>query len=215
MERLYKSEIHKLVKAFLDELGDNDAEFMLSDNETQNLEDIMDSVTPMAVRAVHDGAPNYMLDGNNPAVTDFSIDNYVATATLPDNFMRLVRVKLSSWGAPVTQVITEDSPEYRMQANKYMRGSYNKPVCALVRSSSGKQVLELYSAKLSSDDLQQLLILTEPQWGTDAVKGDDYIEICPRLKSSIIAQITGQLLLAISEDQRAQTFLSLSSNYSQ
>ena len=209
MEKLTKSEIYEKVRAFLDELGDNDAGFMLSDKDSSELNTIIDKVTPLSVRNIHISAPYRMLDGDKYEPSDFSVENKKATMSLPENFLRLVQVKLSSWNAPVVSVITEDMPEYRMQANEYMRGTYYKPVCALVLLAEGLQGLEVFSAKDDTDTLTSLIILKEPEWE------DDSIAICPRLRNSIIAQITGQTLLALGEEQRAQTFLSLSANYSQ
>lgn len=210
MEKLTKSEIYEKVRAFLDELGDNDAGFMLSDKDSSELNTIIDKVTPLSVRNIHISAPYRMLDGDMYVPSDFSVENKKATMTLPENFLRLVQVKLSSWNAPVVNVVTEDMPEYRMQANEYMRGTHYKPVCALVLLANGLQGLELFSAKDDDEDeLSSLIILKEPEWEGDG------IDICPRLRNSIIAQITGQTLLALGEEQRAQTFLSLSNNYSQ
>lgn len=209
MEKLTKSEIYEKVRAFLDELGDNDAGFMLSDKDSSELNTIIDKVTPLSVRNIHISAPYRMLDGDMYEPSDFSVENKKATMTLPENFLRLVQVKLSSWSAPVVNVVTEDMPEYRMQANEYMRGTHYKPVCALVLLANGLQGLEVFSAKDDTDTLTSLIILKEPEWE------DDSIAICPRLRNSIIAQITGQTLLALGEEQRAQTFLTLSANYSQ
>ncbi len=214
MEKLTKSEIYEKVRAFLDELGDNDAGFMLSDKDSSELNTIIDKVTPLSVRNIHISAPYRMLDGDMYVPSDFSVENKKATMTLPENFLRLVQVKLSSWNAPVVDVVTEDMPEYRMQANEYMRGTHYKPVCALVLLANGLQGLELFSAKDDEDNLSSLIILKEPEWASAGANGD-YIEVAPRLKDSVIAQITGQVLLALGEEQRAQTFLSLSTNYSQ
>lgn len=213
MEKLTKSEIYEKVRAFLDELGDNDAGFMLSDKDSSELNTIIDKVTPLSVRNIHISAPYRMLDGETYTPNDFSVENKKATMTLPEGFLRLVQVKLSSWNAPVVNVVTEDMPEYRMQANEYMRGTHYKPVCAFVLLANGLQGLELFSAKDDEDTLSSLIILKEPEWVEEGESVS--ISICPRLRNSIIAQITGQTLLALGEEQRAQTFLSLSNNYSQ
>ena len=213
MEKLTKSEIYEKVRAFLDELGDNDAGFMLSDKDSSELNTIIDKVTPLSVRNIHISAPYRMLDGETYTPNDFSVENKKATMTLPEGFLRLVQVKLSSWNAPVVNIVTEDMPEYRMQANEYMRGTHYKPVCAFVLLANGLQGLELFSAKDDEDTLSSLIILKEPEWVEEGESVS--ISICPRLRNSIIAQITGQTLLALGEEQRAQTFLSLSNNYSQ
>lgn len=210
MKVLSKNDIYAKVRALLDETAENDAAFILTDKDSTELNAIIDEVALLSVRNVHLGAPYWMLEGEPNYATDFKVgDNLVATLTLPDDFMRLVKVKLPSWSAPVTKVITEDSPEYRMQANKYMRGTVAKPVCALVLLAGGTQGLELYSAK-ETDDNVSLIILREPAWFADGL-----VNICPRLENAIIAQITGQTLLALGENERAQTYFTLSTNYSQ
>lgn len=229
MKKLRRSEICSKVLAFLDELGENDAAFILSDKDASELATIIGEVTPLSVRNVHLNAPNYLLDGETQFVEKFDpsatpsagryaiADTLKVTIGLPKDFLRLVSVKMSSWMAPITGAITEDMPEYRMQANEYMRGTATKPVCAYVRISDELPGLELYSAKAADDSVSNLTILREPTWGrAEAVSTtEDSIAICSRLVDSVIAQITGQTLLALGEDQRAQTFLSLSSNYIQ
>lgn len=213
MKALTKTEIYNKVRALLDETAENDADFILTDKDSTELNAIIDEVALLSVRNVHLGAPYWMLDGETVSETDlkdFKVgDDLVATLSLPKEFLRLVKVKLPSWSAPVTKVITEDSPEYRMQANKYMRGTAAKPVCALVLLANDTRGLELYSAT-ETDDEVSLIILKEPVWSADGE-----INICPRLENAIIAQITGQTLLALGENERAQTYLSLSTNYSQ
>lgn len=229
MKKLRKSEIHLKVLAFLDELGENDADFILSDKDATELTTIIDEVTPLSVRNVHLNAPNYLLDGEKYTVGQngssevssglYAIsDTLKVTIGLPKDFLRLVSVKMSSWMAPVTGAITEDMPEYRMQANEYMRGTASKPVCAYVRLGEDLSGLELYSAEdKDKDSVQYLYILYEPSWGRDGSVSttEDSIEMCSRLEDSIIAQITGQTLLALGENQRAETFLTLSNNYLQ
>ncbi len=228
MKKLRRSEICSKVLAFLDELGENDAAFILSDKDATELTTIIGEVTPLSVRNVHLNAPNYLLDGEKYTVGQngssevtsgrYAIaDTLKVTIGLPTDFLRLVSVKMSSWMAPITGAITEDMPEYRMQANEYMRGTATKPVCAYVRISDELPGLELYSAKAADDSVSNLTILREPSWGRDGAVSttEDSIAICSRLVDSVIAQITGQTLLALGENQRAETFLTLSNNYLQ
>lgn len=229
MKKLRRSEICSKVLAFLDELGENDAAFILSDKDASELATIIGEVTPLSVRNVHLNAPNYLLDGEKCATWQngssdassaghyFISDTRKVTIGLPKDFLRLVSVKMSSWMAPITGAITEDMPEYRMQANEYMRGTATKPVCAYVRISDELPGLELYSAKAVNDSVSNLTILREPSWGRDEEVNttEDCIAICSRLVDSVIAQITGQTLLALGENQRAETFLTLSNNYLQ
>lgn len=216
MKELSKSEIYTSVRAFLDELGENDAEFILSDKDSSELNTIIDKVTPLSVRNVHIGAPYRMLEGEDvTSDSNLVVDGMdVGHILLDDDFLRLVKVRIGAWKVPVTEVITEDSPEYRMQQNPYTRGTTRKPVCALVYTADDEGVLqpwlELYVCPDSGDNPTSVVILREPKW-----EEENKIKVCPKLENSILMQITGQVLLALGEEQRAQTFLSLSTNYSQ
>lgn len=214
MEKLYKSRMYEAVRALLDELGANDAEFMLNDTDSSELNTIIDNVAITAVRNVHLNAPGWKIEGTQAEQDDFSVATTCdrATVTLPDGYLRLVRARLSSWIVSATEATSEDTSTYQMQSNAYMRGTPRRPVCAVIRRK-GDLLLEMFSPEAITDTLEEFEILLEPEWVSD--ESEEYIEICRRLEDSVIYQITGLTLIALGEDQRAQTFLSLSANYSQ
>ena len=51
---------------------------------------------------------------------------------LPLDFLRLSGFKMIGWRRQVTTPITQESPRYNLQLNKYTRAGIAKPVCALV-----------------------------------------------------------------------------------
>lgn len=55
---------------------------------------------------------------------------------LPTDFLRFLNIKLSTWAAPVSELIPEEDPKYRQQKTiKWTRGTELKPKAALVSFS--------------------------------------------------------------------------------
>jgi hypothetical protein len=91
-------------------------------------------------------APIHKLSATRANIFEIStsVTNGVCTITLPDDYLRLVKVKLTEWSTPVSIPISVDHPLYRQQHNKYTRGHQDKPVVAYVEVGSEKR-LECYS----------------------------------------------------------------------
>ena len=60
------------------------------------------------------------------------------TITLPDNFGRLVRVRLSKWSKAVRVPVEEDSDEYLMVNADTAKATADRPVAALIRTNPMK-----------------------------------------------------------------------------
>lgn len=82
----------------------------------------------------HDEVDDDVIGTTYPDIdTPISIaSNLIATVTLPDNFFRFVRVKLSGWERPVSELISIDSPKYRLQFNQFRTWNYTNPGVALI-----------------------------------------------------------------------------------
>lgn len=102
-------------------------------------------------------------------------DHYTGYIALPENYLKLVKFRMHSWKRPVTEPIYSTSPEYRLQSNKYLRGTPDRPVAAILYAPAEfSQVVEYYSVsqndhtcteaqcviKTTPDDLQDSL--TDP-----------------------------------------------------
>lgn len=62
---------------------------------------------------------------------------------VPDDFIKLGRIKLPGWSRPVVKVDKEGSKGATMQSYRYMSGSVLRPTAVLVQVKEGKYALEL------------------------------------------------------------------------
>ena len=148
------ADIRNLVITKLEErsafLADNTSGPILSGgdilNEIKPVYDYVDEQLPIAANEVLLSAPIHRLSATQADVSGINTlnANGVCTITLPDDYLRLVKVKLTEWSTPVSIPISVDHPLYRQQHNKYTRGHQDKPVVAYVEIGSEKR-LECYS----------------------------------------------------------------------
>lgn len=115
-------------------------------SELKPVYDYVDEQLPIAANEVLLSAPIHKLSATQADASkiDTPKANGVCIITLPDDYLRLVKVKLTEWSTPVSIPISVDHPLYRQQHNKYTRGHQDKPVVAYVEVGSKKQ-LECYS----------------------------------------------------------------------
>ena len=71
--------------------------------------------------------------------------------SLPADFVRLIGFKLSSWTRAVRELTDARSNQGHMQNCRWARGTPQKPVCMLGKSSSGYRMMEYYTAGLQSN----------------------------------------------------------------
>lgn len=148
------ADIRNLVITKLEErsafLADNTSGPILSGgdilNEIKPVYDYVDEQLPIAANEVLLSAPIHKLSATQADVSGINTlnANGVCTIALPDDYLRLVKVKLIEWSTPVSIPISVDHPLYRQQHIKYTRGHQDKPVVAYVEVGSEKQ-LECYS----------------------------------------------------------------------
>ncbi len=89
-------------------------------------------------------------------------DDGSVNISLPDDFVRLVSVKMESWRVPATSLTDPDSFVGKMQLSPYIRGKSHSPVAMMY----SPRELTLFSASGSSDQLARLLAVTRPAAGT-------------------------------------------------
>lgn len=121
-------------------------------SELKPVYDYVDEQLPIAANEVLLSAPIHKLSANKKEGAELSTSNSngVCTIILPDDFLRLVMVKLTEWNIPVSIPISVDHPLYRYQYNKYTRGHQDKPVVAYVDKADAK-ILECYSYEKISE----------------------------------------------------------------
>lgn len=169
MKTFSAEDIVKKVRVKLDEIAINESEMMETEEDNKNLDSVIKSCIPDAYRLVNSLADASLLEGLDASTSSLSINSdLVGTVTLPADFFRCVNVRLSSWKSSASDIIAEDSPAYRMQSNKWICGTPNLPVAALVHSKSGR-VLELYKAASSNDTIKSLTYIPAIEDGTTSV----------------------------------------------
>lgn len=203
------------VRAAIDELMVNDAAFLNETDDEQNLNTVITESIPHALLWLLEHAPAEKLDEagitGTGAYTSFSIgSDLTAQAKLSDGVLRVVSARLSSWKQS-PQPVTEQSEVYLMQSDPYARGSWDRPVSAIVhRSGAGgaERWIELYGAKTQQDTLH-MLVYKKPDLSKIAQTG---VSVPVVLESALIYQVAGLVMTAFREEA-ANRFFALASQY--
>ena len=192
MKTLSIDEIVSMVRTKYDEISTNESE-MIGNTDDSNFETVVRSCIPDAYRFVVNSADLSMLEGKSLQTKPTIDDNLIAHIELPDDFLRGVTVRLSSWHSSANEIITEDTPEYRMQSDPYACGTYQYPVAALVHTSDGRKI-ELYKAKTKQDTILSFVYM--PMWKN----GETDVEIPDLLAESFIYYVAALTATTYRED---------------
>lgn len=165
-----KSEFIERVRKVLD--MDNISELIIAeDTDASTLDAIIENNVLPACKEIVSIAPARMLtpgtDYAKSAEQTFrtvSDDMYVAEVDLPDEFYRLLSVKMNDWERPAN-IIYDDDPEYALQSSQWagLRGNPETPVAVLVKSGETcGYSLELYTCTSESATIEKLLFVPIP-----------------------------------------------------
>lgn len=205
-------DILREVRVSLDENGVSDELLMTGDVETLSLDDIIRQKVPEAVRLVHTAAPTYLLEsGHNFGDAVYWGDLESGWVLLPDDFMRLLMFRMSDWERAVYTAISTEDEEYERQRSRFkgIRGTSQKPVCAIALRPEGK-VLEFYSCKSEEAEVAQATYLPYPK--VDEFDGIDISERCYRAVVYMAAALT---LQTYGEAEKASAMTELSKSFLQ
>lgn len=207
------SDIITAVKTRIDEIATNESGSILGSDDT-NLDAIILGVAGDAYRYVCLNCPDELLEGSPADVgaLDMTVENrvgedghfLVGVVALPSDFLRGVTVRVSSWLRAANDFISEDSPEYTMQWDPYARGTWQRPVAAVLESGTStatEKTMELFTLKSSTDTLSRFYYVK------DAEELDDTssVSISDKLYSGYIYYICYLVLTAL-RDQSAPQF---------
>lgn len=205
------SEIVTRVRAAIDELMVNDSGFLTESEDEKNLTQVIIDKISYGLQHVIEEAPLERIDSGlfemlttAQMASSFSIDaSKVGMLKLPDDVIRIVEARLSSWSQfPIP--VSDTTQVALMQQDQYARGSWDRPVNVLTYDrSTGKGLLMMYSAKTAADTLNFLFIrkptVPEP---TQAVP-DPEVGVPSRLEAAFIYQVAGLAMVAFREDVAA------------
>lgn len=187
-------QIVSLVRTKLDEIGMNESEMQGLDSDNVNLDEVIKSCISEAYKMVSLLADVSMIEGKDASNLSISVGtDLVGRVSVPSDFIRLVGIRLSSWVSSKASAVFEDSPEYRMQSNKWVCGTAKRPVVALVNGKGGR-VLELYKAASVNDTLKSFTYVASIPADASSVG------ISEQLAGAFIYFVAGLTLVTFRED---------------
>ena len=205
-------EIVTRVRAAIDELMQNDSQFLRQSTDEANLTSVIVDKIGYALQHLLEIAPLDKLDSDvyeeltpQELQTNFSIDSeLVGRVKLPKDILRIIEARLSSWSHfPIP--VSDTSQVYLMQQDKYARGSWDRPVNILTYIGADK-TLEMYCAKESSDKLNFVFIRKPDMSNIDTDHMSAEVDVPAGLEASLIYQIAGLSMVAFREDVAASLF---------
>jgi len=171
------------------------------DEDTLKLDELIASKIADAAQEIEMAAPTHLLTNEYSFAggVKWNEDGKSGYVVLPEDFMRLVVMKMSDWERSVYQAISEGDGEYDVQFSRWagLRGTPQKPVCAIVMRPEGL-VLEFWSSKNSSATMSRALYLPVP-----TVK-DGVIALCPRCYRAIVYETGALTMQALQKSDVAQ-----------
>lgn len=139
-----KDEIISKVKAIMNEIGEEETNSSLLDEDTIKIDQYIESCIgdALAMIVLKSAIPVNPKKGTSNPVNNNDGTGYIV---LPDDFLKLIAFKMEGWKRTVSEAFPLDSEKAKQQSNEYTRGGNNKPVCVLSYSPEGKKILEYYS----------------------------------------------------------------------
>lgn len=187
------------VRICLDENMSSEKLLHEDDGDTLALDDIIRSKILESVIRVHTTAPVYLLEeGHNFGDAIFRGDQGSGWVLLPDDFMRLIVFEMSDWERAVYEAILPTDPKYAYQRQrvKALRGTSQRPVCAIVSRPEGK-ALEFYSCKSEDAYVRRAQYIPYPE-----IDKDNGIDISERCYTSVVYAAASLVLLTLGETEK-------------
>ena len=195
------------VRVCLDQNMTSEQLLATDDIDTLSLDEIVRSKILEAVRRVHIQAPVYLLEqGHNFGDAVYWGDQESGWTILPDDFMRLIVFEMSDWERPVYAAISPTDSEYDLQRQrvKALRGTAQRPVCAITVRPEGK-VLEFYSCKSEDAYVRRAQYLPYP-----SIDESEGIDICERCYTAVVYTAASLVFLTLGEAEKSSALSEIS-----
>lgn len=211
-------EIVKRVRLAIDEQSQAGTDLTdITEDEASLTRIILDKIS-YALTFILENAPVDKLDSDSlrpltrPEMESrFTIQDLVGRVILPENLLRIVEARLSSW--PYFPIPEHDAtPTALMQQDEYARGSWDRPVSIFTHSGANR-ILEMYSAKTANDTLE-FSYIEKPD--IDDISEEDMesttVNVPVRLEAALVYQVAALTMVAFREDV-AETLFNIARNY--
>ena len=205
--------IKKDVRICIDRNDEDTSLLHDGDEDTLNLDDIIESKVLEAVERVECEAPYHLLEQghnfDNESEAVYWGDQESGLVLLPEDFMRLVVFEMSDWERPVYTPITPDDPRYARQHNrvKALRGTAQRPVCAIAVRPEGR-VLEFWSCKSTGATISRAVYIPQP-----TIDEHGGVDISERCYDAVVYTCAALTLVSCGEADKAKTMFEMAKTY--
>lgn len=215
MKSITKSDLAKVIRTNLDELGVNES-MMMGGSDDAMLDEMIWNVAGECADEIHSVAPVQLLDGKDlleegsgydaKAISVDSTRKKVLLVPIQD-VIRLVAFQATDSDYVVSEMIPEASPEGRMQLDSNICGVYDDPKVVLAQGSSDDSGqmryyslgTELGKDESASSKIKTLEVIFRQFGATDSV------DVADNVTSNFYNLVTAKVL-TIMGDQRAQEY---------
>lgn len=123
-----RNELIQLVMTKMDELTPYDEGLVLTPDASQKpIEQTIDSLLDECLRDILLIHPVHRLTAVSASPTPYVAADSSGYFALPANFLRLVSLLMAGWKQNVTELLTRNSPESKLQSMKYVKGGITHP----------------------------------------------------------------------------------------
>lgn len=178
----------------------------IDDNIVFERDEIIENLVCKAIDRVHLYAPHNLLSGASVSATTtenwIDSDDYCKMLNLPDDFLRLVFVRLSSWRVPVYTTTEVETDEYNQARSPFniMRPSPRHPMVAIVSTDNGLTLEAYPKPNISNGGTNNCYIVTKAE-----VDGNNEVIIADNCYNAVIYTIANLYYVSINENDKAKS----------
>lgn len=193
----------KAVRKNLDEQQWNPSTMYGESKDNIELDHIIAHTLPEAIDAVNREAPAAALETIESSFTENSLnEDGVLSFHTTHPVLRLIAMRAADSNVVLGESIPENSPNARMQLNRYVRGTSDNPV--LVLQSGTLDSFKYYSVqdptiRVSNTHIAQLSYITFASY-------DDSYDISSALITTVIDKLTSMVLAIYGDMDKANYF---------
>jgi hypothetical protein len=181
------------VKSKIDELSPSDSIIVsVGQDDNKPIDTIIGDLLDESAKEVLLKAPVHRLTvtSSSNAGTAATGDAKTGTIDIPNDYLRLVELKMTDWLRPVTELVPQGTPLANMQYNKYLRGGLNKPV-AVLSHRSDKMVIEYFTIDTKHTVERFLYIKKDVAENVPEILQDALCWICASRVLTIFGKVEG------------------------
>ncbi len=204
MERL---ELVNTVRRKIDEVAAADTPLQAVTIADENsMDTIIESLLDESAREILLKAPIHRLEVTSatPSAQKNSSDPTTGYIQVPDDFLRLVSLRMSDWQRPVVQLAVQGDAIAMRQYNRHIRGGVAKPVGIAGRNSEGV-IVEYFSTLADQHSVSEFLYIKEVP--AQDIKDSQMIDALTWICAGKVLSVLGNLTQAQNAYDNAQSLM--------